>query len=212
MWTSHRRLLIVAVVALSTAGAARPARGQERTAPDRVELGAFPGGGILFRSGASSSEPGFGNYTFGVSCTWNVSSKFGIEAEAGFGFGGQKTVAFAGRTLTSQAMPDTISYSGDLVVSPRGRRRAVVPYALVGLGAFNVMKREGTEALGVTQSQALLAGNIGAGVKWFAVRGWGLRADYRVFLIQRNDAASEFFGGLGTRYGHRLYAAAFATF
>jgi hypothetical protein len=129
MRTPHRRLRVVALVALSAAGAALPARGQERALPDRVELAAFP--------------------------------------------------------------------AGD---------------ALVGIGAFNVVKREGTDALGVTQSYALLAGNLGAGVKWYAVRGWGLRGDYRILLIQRNDTASDFFGGLGTRYGHRLYAAAFAAF
>jgi hypothetical protein len=212
MWTPCRRKLCIVLAALVAACAAAPARGQERAAPDRVELGAFPGGRIMFPGGQSSDEPAFANYTLGMSLTWNVSPRMGVEGEAAVGFGGSKTVAFAGRTLASQAMPDTISYIADVVFTLGDRRHAIVPYALFGAGAFSVMKREGSDALGVIRSTALLAGNVGGGCKWFTGHGWGVRADYRLFLIQHTDDAPEFFGGLGTRYGHRVYVAAFTTF
>ena len=32
------------------------------------------------------------------------------------------------------------------------------------------------------------------GVKWFAGRHWGVRADYRLFMVKHKDTAPAFFG------------------
>jgi outer membrane protein with beta-barrel domain len=199
-------LLCVSALGVTTAAA------QEPGGHGRAELGAFPGGGVLFASSASGREPDFTNYTFGASFTWNVNSWAGVETEAGFGLGGRKTVTFDGQTFRAQAMPDTISYSGNLVINPFGGRRAFVPYAVAGVGAFRLVQRDGTEALGIVETRTLLAGSAGGGLKWYAAHAWGLRADYRLMVVRGDHDAPLFFGGHDTRYGHRLYASIFTTF
>ena len=198
-------LLLVAVFGVA-------AHAQERGGAGRVELNAFPGGGVLFTQSSGGAEPDFTNYTLGVSFTWNANRWVGLETEAGFGIGGQRTVRLAGQTLAAQAMPDTMAFSEDLILNPIGSDRAIVPYAAGGVGLFSLLHRDGTEALGLTDTQTFYAANVGGGLKWYAARGWGLRTDYRVMIVRPNGEAPPFFGGQETRYGHRFYASIFANF
>lgn len=200
------RACILALLGATTAWAQEGARGA-----GRFELGTFPGGGMLFTKSSETLAPDFSNYTFGASFTWNATERLGVEAEAGFGLGGRETIVFAGQTLTAQAIPDTITYSGNVVIYPVGTRRAFTPYAAAGLGAFSLVKREGVENLGITSSITLFDGDIGGGLKWYSTHRWGLRGDYRLLMIQGSNAAPPFFGQT-VRYGHRAYAAVFATF
>lgn len=204
-----RLVLPAAILLIAAAGASAqdgaPAHG-------RAEWGVFPGGGVLFGDSSDRPAPDFTNYTFGTSFAWNVNTWFGIETEAGFGLGGRQTVTLDNRTLTAQPMPDTIVYTGNVVANPVGSDRAVVPYVSAGAGALRLIARNGTEALGLAESQTLLIGEVGAGVKWYSGRAWGIRGDYRVLAIEHHDEAPTFFGGEGTRYAHRIYAGVFVTF
>ena len=60
------------------------------------------------------------------------------------------------------------------------------------------------EALGVTKNETFLTGNVGGGLKWFATRHIGLRADYRMLMVKSKDNAPAFFGQ-ENRCGHRIY-------
>ncbi len=66
--------------------------------------------------------------------------------------------------------------------------------------------------LGVTTTETYFTGNAGGGLKWFAARHWGLRADYRLFIIRNKDAAPLFFGQEDLRYGHRVYGGVVLTY
>jgi outer membrane protein with beta-barrel domain len=178
----------------------------------RIELGAFPGGGVRFTRASHADEPSFTNYTIGASCIWNASERIGIEGEAYLGLGGHKSMTLDGRLVGAQPMPDVMAYSAVAVFRLAPAVRGAVPYGAVGLGALQLLKREGTESIGVTDTTTLFTRNIGGGVKWYAPNGWGLRADYRMIVIARSDSAPQFFGLRETRYAHRVYAGIFTTF
>jgi hypothetical protein len=178
----------------------------------RVELGAFPGGGLLFTQSTHGDAPDFANYTIGASLTWNAHSFLALEGEGYFAVGGHKNVDFAGQMFHAQAMPDAMVYSGNLVVTPAGNMRAFVPYAVTGLGALELLRREGTETIGITSNRTLLTANVGGGLKWYAAHGWGIRGDYRFLTTRGGDDTPMFFGQNETRYAHRVSAGLFATF
>jgi hypothetical protein len=176
------------------------------------EVGAFPGGGVVFAENTGGGEPDFSNYTFGLWFAWNAHRRIGFESEADFGIGGQKTVIVAGQLLAAQPMPDTAAYSENVIVSPLGNDRDFVPYIAAGIGALRLFQRPGTESLGLVQTRTFFAENGGAGLKWHAVHDWGARADYRLLVIAGEASAPNFFAHVGKRYGHRLYAGVFRNF
>jgi hypothetical protein len=179
--------------------------------PRRVEIGAFPAGGLVFTSGARGEAPDFANYSVGASLGWNPTRHVGVEGEAGFGIGGRQTITFADKTLPLQAMPDTITYNGNVVLHLDAVNR-IIPYATGGVGAFSIVRREGAENLGITGRQTLFTGNLGGGLKWYSHRDWGIRADYRFLVVQAAEDTAAFFGQDATRYAHRVYAGIFASF
>jgi opacity protein-like surface antigen len=192
-------LLLVTLIGISGAAAQEVSAGA-----GRLEVTAFPGGGIFFTEG-SSTEPNFGNYALGISFTANANRFVGVEGELGGGLGVRQTLTFNARTLTDQKTPSMLAYNGNLIVSPGGSDRPLVPYVAAGLGGLTMFNASDVEALGVTKDHTFLTMNTGGGVKWFAANGWGIRADYRFFRVQDQDNAPLFFGQ-GPRYGHRVYA------
>ena len=57
--------------------------------------------------------------------------------------------------------------------------------------------------LGINTYKTYLTGNMGGGIKWFSTNHFGVRGDYRFFIVRNNDTAPLFFGN-ETRYGHRV--------
>ena len=163
-----------------------------------VEIAAIPGGSTFFTQ--RGSETGFGNYNLGGSLTYNINQWIGIEGEAGGALGVSQRVEF-GSASASVKTPNIATYSGNLVVSAGGS--SVAPYVTGGVGGLTLLE---TSTLGINEMKTFLTGNVGGGVKWFANRHWGLRADYRLLIVQSKDDAPAFFGR-ETRYGHRIYGA-----
>jgi hypothetical protein len=185
---------------------------QERgIGPGRVEIGAFPGGGMFFTKATNGNEPEFGNYALGGSFTVNLNRWVGIEGEGGGTIGVHQTFDFENAALTDQRSPHTWMYHGNVVVNPAGNNRAVVPYVTGGLGGVTLSPRGDAKALGIDEYKTFLAGNVGAGVKWFSTSHVGFRGDYRLFIEQKNETAPLFFGN-ETRYGHRVQGGMVFTF
>jgi hypothetical protein len=65
--------------------------------------------------------------------------------------------------------------------------------------------------LGITTYDTYLTGNVGGGLKWFSARHFGVRGDYRFFMVRNKDTAPLFFGN-ETRYGHRVQAGLIFTY
>jgi Outer membrane protein beta-barrel domain len=177
----------------------------------RVEIGAFPGGGIFFGKDANDNGPNFGNYALGASVTANFNKWVGVEGEVGGGIGIRQDMTFNGIPFNHQKTPDMLAYNGNVVVNPIGNDRAVVPYVVGGIGGLTLFTGKEVVPLGVTTDETYFTGNVGGGVKWFATRHIGLRADGRVIAVKNKDAAP-FFGYEDNRYGVRIYGGLVLTY
>jgi hypothetical protein len=196
---ARKLLTAFAVVLFATTAFA-----QERSiGAGRVEIGAFPGGGMFFTKTSNGNEPAFGNYALGGSFTLNVNRWVGLEGEGGGTFGVRQAFTFGDTAYTDQRSPSTWMYHGDVVVNPRGNDRPLVPYLTGGLGGITLSPHREARLLGIENYKTFLTGNLGGGVKWFATPHLGFRGDYRLFVVKNNDTAPLFFGN-ETRYGHRV--------
>lgn len=178
----------------------------------RFEIGAFPGGGVFFTKSPKSDEPDFGNYALGASFGVNVNRWVGFEGELGGGLGVKQTLAFNGSTFTGQKTPHMMGYTGNVIVNPAGSDRAVIPYAIGGIGGLTMFDTNNVANLGVTKNETFLTGNLGGGLKWYSNRHWGLRGDYRVIMVRNRDSAPNFFGHGENRYGHRVFGGLLLTY
>jgi Outer membrane protein beta-barrel domain len=171
----------------------------------RIEVGAFPGGGIFFTQSSKGNEPDFANYALAASFTVNVNRWIGIEGEGGGSLGIHQNFKVGSLAFADQRTPSMWVYSGNLVVNAGGNNRSVVPYVTGGLGGLTLCPCGEAENLGITNYETYFTGNVGGGVKWFSTRHFGVRGDYRFFMVRNRDNAPLFFGN-ENRFGHRLQA------
>ena len=197
-----RKVFVVLAVAVL---AAASAYAQERVAgAGRIEIGAFPGGGMFFTKTSNGNEPEFGNYALGGSFTVNVNRWVGFEGEGGGTVGVRQAFTFAQTGYTNERSPSTWMYQGNVVVNPMASDRMLVPYVTGGLGGLTLCPcGDAKNTLGIATYKTYLSGNMGGGLKWFAAPHVGFRGDYRFFTVRKNDTAPLFFGN-ETRYGHRV--------
>jgi hypothetical protein len=168
--------------------------------PGTVEVTVIPGGATFFTNTGKGSS--FGNYNVGAGLTYNLNRVVGLEGEFGSSIGISQNLTDGGFRGT-QKTPNTLTYSGNLVLSVP-THLSIVPYVTGGVGGLTLLKKA---SLGINSTETFLTGNIGGGVKWYAPNGrWGLRGDYRFIATQSKDTAPAFFGQ-DTRYGHRVYGA-----
>jgi Outer membrane protein beta-barrel domain len=206
-----RRISSLFVVALLTAGSAYSQ--EAGLGAGRIEIGAFPGGGLVFQESGKGAEPDFANYALGGTFTLNVNRYFGIEGEAGGSLGIKQNLSTVEGVTLEEKTPNTWLYMGNAVLNPLGNDRTLVPYAAGGVGGLTLLDVTGEDApvTGLARNETYLMGNVGGGLKWFASRHVGLRADYRFFMVKGKDAAPAFFG-VEDRFGHRVTAGLLLTY
>ena len=194
-----KKYLVVVLVVMSFALVDRAHAQEVADGPGRAEITFIPGGAIFFTQNDDASAPSFGNYNLGGAVAYNINRFVGIEGEIGSSLGISQSLDFG--YSNSVRTPDMLTYSGNVVFAlPSGS--SVVPYVTGGVGGLSLFSRE---SLGISATETLFTGNVGAGVKWFA-GAWGLRADYRFIGAPSKDDTSAFFG-TEPRYGHRAYGA-----
>jgi Outer membrane protein beta-barrel domain len=198
--------VIVAIGIVALIGGAQAAFAQEQPGAGRWEVGIFPGGGTFFTKGSSNTESSFKNYALGVSVAWNANRLFGVEGELGAGLGLQQTIDFKTSAYTGIKSPNTVAYDGNLVYAPYGSDQALVPYLTAGIGGLSLRSSSNLQSLfGLQPTQSFFTQNLGAGVKWYSSHHWGLRGDYRFFIVDGKSSADPFFGLNNNRYGSRVY-------
>jgi hypothetical protein len=209
-----RRHIVNWTLAVALAAcAAAPAWAQEgRVGAERFEITAIPGGGMFFTEGKDNSEADFSNYALGASVAYNFNRWVAVEGEIGSGIGVKQDLSFNGTTFGDRKSPNTLAYNANLLVAPGGSDRSIVPYLAGGLGGLTLFERDELGPLGLTSNETFFSGNLGAGMKWYSGRHWGLRGDYRFFWINGKDDAPPFFGLTGDRFGHRVYGSILFTF
>jgi len=193
--------LIAILLTVTAIGAATPAFAQESApGPGKVVITIIPAGATFFTEAENSTlGPSFGSYALGGSVAVNFNRYVGVEGEVSGALGVSQSLQVGTVTLDERS-PDSLNYSGNLVISAPNRS-SVVPYVTGGVGGQTQFERR---VLTVNDSTTFLTGNVGGGVSWYAGR-WGLRGDYRFIAVQSKDDAPAFFGQ-ETRYGHRVYA------
>ena len=193
------------VSALSLAGNRAYAQDSaELVGAGAVEISASPGGGTFFLQSTNGAEPKFDNYTLGASFIGNVNRFVGIEGDLNLALGRQQTLTFPNASF-DQKTPTMLGYNGSALISPWGSDRRVSPYLAAGLGAMTMFNTTEVEAIGILNRRTFMTTNVGGGLKWFPVPNWGVRGDYRYFMIRNNEEAPTFFGQ-EDRNAHRIYA------
>jgi len=196
---------MIVCLAVALIGAATASAQETAARAGRFEIGAFPGGAMFFTQSSNGNEPEFGNYALGASFAYHVSPWIGIEGEGGGTIGITQTLQLGSQTVSDRRSPNTWGYNGNMIVSPWGSNRAFVPYGTIGIGGLTMSPHGDAASLGLVDHETYLTGNFGGGMKWFSTHGFGVRADYRMFVINGKDTAPAFFGN-ETRYGHRVQA------
>jgi hypothetical protein len=202
-----RKLLVFVIATFAMAGVASA---QEVVGAEHIEVGAGVFGlGGLFMKAATPTEPSFNKYVFCGSVTFNVSSRVGLETDLALTLGERQAST---QSLSTQATtPNLFSYSENVVYNPIGRDRRVVPYVVGGVGAWTLFDTAGAADLGLTGPHTYLTSDLGGGARWFFVRHWGIRMDYR-HILMKNDTSVPFFGPESLRHANRVYAALELTF
>jgi hypothetical protein len=201
-----------AMVCVLSAGVASAAFAQDNGAgAGRVEIAAAPIGGVFFMPSADNEEPRFDNFGIGAALAGNVNRWWGLEADLGLAIGRRQSLTFSGVPLVDQKTPNLWSYSGGVVINPWGSDRPVVPYIAGGVGGMTLTNTGVTDSLDVDDNHTFLTTNVGGGLRWFATTHWGLRGDYRLFMIRNRDDAPQFFGRENRR-AHRLAASVIFTY
>lgn len=193
-----KRTVFALVIASSLFGAGRVFAQSESAGPSTLEVTLVPAGGTFFV--AKGSSPSFDNYGVGGALTYNITRIVGIEGQVGGSLGISQSLQFAGSNGDIKS-PNLVTYSGNVIISAP-TSSSIVPFVTGGVGGLTLLK---TTTLGVNDVITFLTGNVGAGVKWYASKRWGLRADYRFIAVQSRDAAPAFFGH-DSRYGHQISA------
>jgi hypothetical protein len=195
-----KRLLAI-LLTVTAIGAATPAFAQESApGPGKVVITIIPAGATFFTEADNNTlGPSFGSYDLGGSVAVNFNRYVGLEGEVSGALGVSQSLQ-VGTVTFDERSPDSLNYSGNLVISAPNRS-SVVPYLTGGVGGQTVFERK---VLAVNDSTTFLTGNVGGGISWYAGR-WGLRGDYRFVAVQSKDDAPAFFGR-ENRYGHRVYA------
>ena len=194
--------LIAILLTVTAIGAATPAFAQESApGPGKVVITVIPAGATFFTEAENSTlGPSFGSYDLGGSVTVNFNRYVGIEGEVSGAIGVPQSLQVGTVTLDDERSPDSLNYSGNLVISAPNRS-SVVPYLTGGVGGQTLFEQR---VLDVNDATTFLTGNVGGGISWYAGR-WGIRGDYRFIAVQSKDDAPAFFGR-EERYGHRVYA------
>jgi Outer membrane protein beta-barrel domain len=186
--------------AVAVVGASRVSAQDLAPGPGTLEVTVMPAGGIFFTS--KDAAPSFGNYTLGGVVTHNINQIISVEGEVSGSLGISQDLDFGGVTTDAKS-PNTLNYSGNVVVS-MPTHTSFIPYATGGVGGLTMFDRG---SLGIATTETFLTGNAGGGLKWYAPNNrWGLRGDYRFIYVVSKDDAPAFFGQ-DDRYAHRVYGA-----
>jgi opacity protein-like surface antigen len=185
---------------------------QENVGAGRVEVGAIPAGGLVFLQSDDGTQPKFNNYVLGASVAGNFNRYVGLEGDLTFAVGRRQSLDFTTFSVADQKTPNLWNYNGSVIVNPWGKDKAVVPYVAAGLGGLTLMNSPDTANIGLTTNQTYLTTNVGGGVRWFPMPHWGLRGDYRYFMVNSVDTAPSFFALTQDRHANRVYGSVIFTY
>jgi opacity protein-like surface antigen len=184
---------------------------QDVRGAEHIEIHAaiFGGGVLIIQSRDSTSHSN--SYTVSGAVTANANRWFGIEGDLAWAVGHSRAHELFGVVPPGPYAPNMLLYTGNLVYNPFRSNRPFVPYLSAGVGGLTTFGLSKGSTFGVPGDTTFLVATGGAGVRWFPIRHWGVRGDYRMLRI-RNDAREPAVEASDVRSAHRIYGALVLTF
>ena len=195
------------VVLVLLAGCAM-ASAQEGPGAGKLEVGGWPGGGVILIGGDDNTEVNFNIYGYGGGASFYVNPKLAVEVEASYGLGLAQGVNYHNKEVFHVQVPNTLGTSGNIVIFPGGSAKRVAGYVTGGAGMLTLISRNSTKQFGITEAESFFSANVGGGMKIFRggdARNWGYRIDYRLVIVNSKSDAVPFFAHSKQRIGHRVY-------
>ena len=199
--------MMAAAVLAPVVAAAQDGRGAERMEIDSAIFGA---GGLMIKS-AANSESRSHSYVVSGAVTANVNKWFGVEGDVAWVVGHREAHALYGVVPIGPRAPNMAMYGGNLVYNPFASNRPLVPYLTVGGGGLTTFEVPPGSSFGLAGDTTYLTASGGGGLRWFPIRHWGVRGDYRMLHI-RNNGREAAPGSRVVRSAHRVYGALVLTF
>ena len=191
----------------------RPALAQEVVGAQRVEIdSAIFAGGNIFLPRSPSNER-LRAFVVNAAVTANLNQFVGFEGNIGVALGRHAALDLYGvAPSTNPALtPTVLLYTGSVIVNPIRSDRRYVPFVQAGLGGFRTMGGAEATNVSLAPSTTYLTAMVGGGLRWFPIRHWGLRLDYRYYAISNNGSAAVADNG-PRRSAHQIYAGLIVTF
>ena len=133
----------LAVLVLLSGGSVASAQESEAGA-GKLEMGFFPGGGMIFVGGDDNLEVNFNTYDAGGWVTFHLNRLIAVEGEGSFGIGLAQDINYQNRIVKHVQTPGTMNVAGNIVVFPAGSDRLYAGYVTGGAGLLNLRSRKST--------------------------------------------------------------------
>ena len=205
-WLSYA----AAILLLPAAAAAQEGRGAER-----IEIGsALFGGGLMIVPPAAAPGSASRSYVISGALTTNVNRWIGLEGDIGVALGRDQAHSLYGvlPADSDRELPNVLIYSGNVVYNPWTSERTFVPYVSAGVGALRTFGLTEGSRFGLAGRTTYPTGSLGGGLRWFPIRHWGVRGDYRFMGLKRDAGDTAPGAGRVVRSAHRIYGALVMTF
>ncbi len=192
-----------------------PAAAQETPGAERIEIGsAIFGGGLLFTPSTVASESDSRSYVVSAAVTTNLNRWIGLEGDVGLALGRREAHALFGVVPgnSTDDMPNVLLYGANLIYNPLASDRPIVPYVSVGAGGLTTFDLAATSHFGLAGNTTYPTVSVGGGIRWFPIRHWGFRGDYRYMGIGHAAPAAAVPDTRVVRSAQRVYGALVLTF
>ena len=192
----------------------RPALAQEVVGAQRVEIdSAIFAGGNIFLPRSPSTHKRLRTFVVNAAVTANLNQFVGFEGNIGVALGRHAALDLYGVAPSTDTTltPTVVIYTGSVIVNPIRSDRRYVPFVQAGIGGWRTMSGAEAANVNLSPSTTYLTAMVGGGFRWFPIRHWGLRLDYRYFAITSNGGAAVADDG-PRRSAHQIYAGLIVTF
>lgn len=207
-----KRLWILVVVGLLPI-VDRPARAQDVVGAQRVEIdSALFAGGNIFLPKTPTNER-LRAFILNVALTANLNQFVGFEGDVGVALGRHTALDLYGVAPSARTTltPTVVVYTGSVIVNPIRSDRRYVPFVQAGLGGWRTLNGDEAANVRLAPSTTYLTAMVGGGLRWFPIRHWGLRLDYRYFALANTGGGAVADNG-PRRTAHQIYAGLIVTF
>ena len=183
------RVLVAAVVSLSTLGASGAATA-EPWDPSRTEVSLMGGVQWLNQNDTAFSDD-FLNIPAVATATYRLTPVFSVEGELTWMIPVEQSANVGSATVQDLKTPDVLAYQANLRADLPIASGAWRPYVAAGAGGVTFLSNTDPNTQpALDESQTAFAMNFGAGFTYRLTDNWSIRADAREFVAFPSEDAA----------------------